>query len=150
MDFKYVFLKLFSCKVFFQSATCSWHVEEKGRKYDNEVVWLLSWEHPGISLTSVKQRFHFFFLSQLTAHQAIFSTLICLSGVSFTLELVDGLRAMISFFFFFFCGAIMLFLTHCLCFQFGVIFIPLVGALPEFGGQTFLRDVSSGLVPSPP
>lgn len=84
--------------------------------------------------------------AQLIAHQAIFSTLICLSGILLILELVDGLRVMI---FFFWCyNAISNTLSLPSIWS---NFPPSsVGAFPEFDGQTFLRDVSSVLVPSPP
>lgn len=89
----------------------------------------------------------FFFSSQLNAHEAISSTLICLSGISvrhitylgasgwlegyvFVVIVISNMLSLLSIW------------TH--------FPPPSVGDFPDSDGQTFLRDVSSVLVPSPP
>lgn len=89
-----------------------------------------------------------FVSSQFNAHQAISSTLICLSGISVrhitylgaggwlegdvfvAIVVISNMLSLLSIW------------THYLP--------PSVGDFPVSDGQTFLRDISSVLVPSPP
>lgn len=131
------------------SMTCSRLVEEKGKKYV-EMVWYFFFpqEYSGISVWYLLKSGFNFFSSQFNAHQAISSTLICLSGISVrhitylgaggwlegdvfvAIVVISNMLSLLSIW------------THYLP--------PSVGDFPVSDGQTFLRDISSVLVPSPP
>lgn len=89
-----------------------------------------------------------FFSSQLNAHQAISSTLICLSGISVRYITYLGASGWLEGYVF----VVIVVISNML----SLLSIwtrfppPSVGDFPDSDGQTFLRDVSSVLVPSPP